>query len=195
MTRASLLLAVLVALLATGPLGAQDSTVTRRRSWTTDRMQIAVGDIITVLIDERTLASTALRDDDAARRGRAMEAGASLPGGTAPGGSVRSSQNADAQRSGEAVRQNSFRAEISARVIAVSPTGMLQIRGEKRVQLDRHVQIVTVTGWMRADDVISLTNSIESFRLADAQITYAQEGGLGRPRGGILTRLVGAIWP
>jgi flagellar L-ring protein precursor FlgH len=186
---------IAVALPGIVPLAAQDSTVAPRRSWTSDRLRVQVGDVVTVLIDERTLASAGLRDHDVDRRGRDMGVQANLPGGTSMGGSLSSGQDNDARRTGESVRQNNFRSEVSARVVAVSPTGMLQLEGEKELLVDRAVQKVTVTGWVRPNDIAVATNTVESWRMADARIAYAQSGDLGKPRSGIITRILGKIWP
>jgi flagellar L-ring protein precursor FlgH len=190
-------LTVVIALATPGvaPLAAQDSTAALRRSWTSDRLRVQVGDVITVLIDERTLASAGLRDHDVDRRSRDMGVQANMPGGTSMGGSLSSGQDNDARRTGESVRQNNFRSEVSARVIAVSPTGMLQLQGEKELLVDRAVQKVTVTGWVRPNDISVATNTVESWRMADARIAYAQSGDLGKPRGGIITRILGKLWP
>lgn len=197
----SILLLVLAAappVAAQGGPGAPDSTATaprRRPSWTSDRLRLGVGDVVTVLIDERTLASAILSDQDASRRGSSLDMNISTPGGASSAASVRSGQDGDSRRSGQAMRQNDFRSEMSARVVAVSPGGMLQLKGEKRVQLDQNTQTVTVTGWVRPQDIATATNTVESSRLADAEIAYTQDGALGKPKRGILTRVLGIIWP
>jgi flagellar L-ring protein precursor FlgH len=203
---ALLALALSLALPCRAPLSAQDTTAAGaaavpaatpapRRSWTSDRVPLAVGDVVTLIIDERTLASAGLRDADAEQRGRTMDVNLATPGGGGTAAGVRSSNDADSRRSGETVRQNTFRSELSTRVVAVSPTGMIQLKGTKRVQLDKSVQLVTITGWVRARDISPSTNTIESYRLADAEIAYSQEGSLGKPRGGIITRMLGKVWP
>ena len=101
----------------------------------------------------------------------------------------------DSRKRGQALRENDFRSQMSARVIGVSPTGMLKIRGHKLVNVDKNQQDVVVTGWIRPQDIAVGTNSVESARIADAEIDYAQKGALGAPRSGILSRVLGAIWP
>ena len=85
---------------------------------------------------------------------------------------------------------------MSVRVIGVSPQGMLQIRGHKLVNIDKNQQDVVVTGWIRPQDVDVASNAVLSTKIADAQIEYAQKGGsLGTPRSGILSKVLGIIWP
>jgi flagellar L-ring protein precursor FlgH len=171
-----------------------------RQSWTSGRGTFAVGDVVTVLIDERTLATARLTDNHADSRGRNLGIDASLPttGGVPPApiaGSVSMDQDNKSRRSGEATRNNAFIGAMSARVVAVSPSGALQISGRKLVTVDKSAQELVVTGWIRAQDVSPSTNSVPSARLADAEITYAQQGSLGKPKSSIIGRLLGAIWP
>jgi len=81
------------------------------------------------------------------------------------------------------------------RVIAVSPTGMLQIRGHKLVNIDKNQQDVVVTGWIRPQDISPATNAVLSSHIADAEIDYAQKGAIGTPKSGVLSKILGAIWP
>lgn len=171
-----------------------------RQSWTSDKMRYGIGDIITILIDERTLASTNLTDNNTENRRKSM--GLDIEPPAAPGGISSSmsvttdfGNNGDSRKSGVALRQNAFRSQVSARVIGVSPTGMLHVRGHKLVNVDKNEQDVVVSGWIRPQDVSVGSNSIESSRIADAQIDYTQKGALGRPRSGIISRVLGGLWP
>jgi len=76
----------------------------------------------------------------------------------------------------------------------VGPNGTYQIRGTRVVDVDKGRQDVAVSGWIRAQDV-SAANTIESARIADAQVTYQSPGPLGKTKSGLLTRIVGLVWP
>ena len=69
---------------------------------------------------------------------------------------------------------------------------MLQISGHKLVDVDKNQQDVTVSGWIRPQDIAVGSNTVESARIADATINYVQKGALGRPRSGILGRVLGS---
>ncbi|MHB1310434.1 MAG: flagellar basal body L-ring protein FlgH [Gemmatimonadaceae bacterium] len=171
-----------------------------RQSWTSDRMHFAIGDIVTILITERTQASANLADNNSGTRRRQLgldiEPPASPTGVSTSVKATMDFQNDGASHtSGAAIRQNDFRSLISARVIGISPTGMLQIRGHKLVNVDNNKQDVVLTGWVRPQDIAVGTNTVESARIADAEIKYGQQGALGRPRSGIISRLLGALWP
>lgn len=166
-----------------------------RQSWTSDRIRLKVGDVVTVLIDERTLASANLRENASDRRRRDMAAGVSLPEGEQMAGSLGTNRDVESRRSGESVRGNSISGEISARVKSISPTGMLELEGEKDLRVDRGRQRIIISGWVRPNDIAVATNTVESWRLADAQIRLRQSGRLGKPRGGIIGAIVGLVWP
>jgi flagellar L-ring protein precursor FlgH len=169
------------------------------RGWTGDRRSFAVGDIITVLVDDYTI-STAIKDDIAAqRRNRDLGFGADIspPGegaGISADASIRSRNDADSRQRGEARRENRFQSEMSVRVVALGPNGTLQVRGARLVDVDKGKQNVALTGWVRAQDV-SAANMVESTRIADAQLTYLSAGPLGKPKQGIVSRVIGLVWP
>ncbi|MBX9928085.1 MAG: flagellar basal body L-ring protein FlgH [Gemmatimonadaceae bacterium] len=172
----------------------------QRQSWTSDRLRLGVGDIVTVLIDERTLATASLRDDNSDRRTKDLGADLRLPGsGTAPSTRMQADMSfdnrGDQRTLGESARQSLFRSQMSVRVVAVSPTGMLQIRGSKLVNVDKNPQNVALTGWIRPQDIAPGDNTVESARIADAQLTYAQSGKLGKPKSSMIAKLLGAVWP
>lgn len=180
-----------------------DSSIARARgpqSWTSDRVRLGLGDIITVLIDERTLASARLNENAADQRSKNLGLSATPPAAAGAPPSITAASasfgaDGDSRRQGESTRENGFRSEMSARVVAVSPTGMLKVTGKKMVNVDKNRQEVTVTGWVRPQDIASATNAVESWRLADAEIVYGQQGKLGKPKAGLLGKLLGAIWP
>ena len=166
-----------------------------RQSWTSDRREFTVGDIITVLVDERMLASAILRDNAEDDRKRtadfALQSGATSPPTSMSFGDGSSGQS---RTSGEATRNNEFRAEMSTRVVAVSPTGLLQVKGRKLANLDKNEQELTLSGWLRPQDV-SRDNTVDSWRIADAELVYKGKGPLGKPKGGLLWKIIGAFWP
>ncbi len=171
-----------------------------RMSWTSDRMRFGIGDIVTILVDEATLATANLTDNNSERRSKGL--GLNITPPASPGApsaamdvSMSFDNNGDSRKSGEAVRKNAFRTQVSARVVAISPTGMLQVKGKKTVNVDKNEQDVTISGWIRPQDVNPGTNAVMSSRLADADVQYAQKGDLGKPRSGLLSRMLGALWP
>jgi flagellar L-ring protein FlgH len=168
------------------------------RSWLSDRRDFAVGDIITVLVDDYTITS-AVKDDIASqRRQRDLNLGVDVntggPKATAIDARIASRNNNDAANRGEARRENRFQSEMSVRVVAVGPNGTLQVKGSRNVDVDKGQQNVVLTGWLRAQDV-STSNVVESSRIADAKITYLSPGPLGKPKQSLVSRVVSIVWP
>jgi flagellar L-ring protein FlgH len=175
------------------PAGSTSSATGGRQSWTADRMPLAVGDIITVNLDEHLLASSDLKNSADDQRSKNLNAGLSTP--SASPQATFSSQNAGhSQSEGQSSRTNDFVGSISTRVVAVSPTGLLQVQGTKVVALDKATEEITISGWIRSDDV-SADNTIESWRLADAKLAYHSTGDSDKPKGSLISRILGAIWP
>lgn len=165
----------------------------RRVSWTSDRREFVVGDIITVLIDDYTI-STAIKENlNTDTRTRGLSASASIPAQSARAG-VDSRNSADQTQRGQARRENRFQNEMSVRVIALGPGGLLQVKGEKVITVDKAAQEIAFSGWVRAQDV-GIRNTIESSRVADAELSYSSPGGLGKPKQGIVTKILGMVWP
>jgi flagellar L-ring protein precursor FlgH len=174
-----------------------DSAPARRppRSWTADRRDFAIGDIITIFVDENTAASANKANTATDRKSRKMGFDATLPAPAAgKSAGIESNNDGESRQNGEATRGNHFVGQISVKVIAVSKEGNLQIKGSKMVDVDKNKQLMTLSGWLRPQDV-STTEEAASSRVADAQIVYTAQGSLGKPRSGILTRLLGVVWP
>lgn len=164
-----------------------------RDSWMADRRAFIVGDIVTVLIDDYTI-STAVKENVATdNRTRGLAVNARLPT-SAQNVGIDARNTADQQQRGQARRENRFQNEMSVRVVAVGPNGLLQVKGTKNIDVDKAMQAIEFTGWIRAQD-ISTSNMVESSRVADAQIGYASPGPLGKPKQGMVTKILGALWP
>lgn len=181
-----------------GPEGSSRPAV--RQSWTADRRAFAEGDVLTVLLDDYTLATQHTGNSALSSRARDADVGVSQnvvrrPGiPTSAGGGFSSGTRGESRERGDATRENRFRGEMTVRVVGVEPGGMLKVTGTKRVQVDGGTQEVSLTGLVRPQDV-SAQNVVESWRVADMDLQYRSKGSLGRPKGGILSRILGWVWP
>lgn len=162
-----------------------------------DRRAMEVGDIITVVLTERTAArkdadtqiqknsSTAISDGtvlgNEVHKG-GLSLGSSLGGERAFNGAAESSQS------------NSLSGSIAVSVVEVLPNGLLRVRGEKWLQLNRGSEYVRLTGLVRQED-LGPNNSVASTRLADARIGYSGTGELAASnRMGWLSRFFNSGW-
>ncbi len=168
-------------------------TVRRLESWTSDRRNFVVGDLITVLIDDYTVSSALKENTSTDARSRGLSVSVQLPTSSKSVG-LDSKNSADQQQRGSARRENRFQNEMSVRVVAIGPNGLLQLKGTKNIDIDKSGQNIVFTGWVRPQDV-SMTNMIESNRVADAQLGYVSPGPLGKPSQGIISKILGGLWP
>lgn len=171
----------------TGQTGANGIPV--RTSWTSDRHSVRVGDVVTILIDEYTLASSNLTDVASNEKDRDL----GLASGAGMGSGFRTQNDVQSRTRGEASRTERFAAEVSARVLEITPSGMIRLEGKKKLQIDKHEQEVTIRGWLRTQD-LSTQNTVESWRIADAEILYSSNGELGKA-GGFWSKILDIIWP
>jgi len=164
-----------------------------RVSWASDRRAFAVGDLITVMVDDYTISSAIKEYIATDQRTRDLSASANVPPFNRSAG-VGSRNSANETQRGTARRENRFQNELSVRVVAIEPNGLLKIRGTKLIDVDQQKQDVALTGFIRPQD-ISVTNVVQSARIADAQVTYTSPGSLGKPKQGLVTKIIGLVWP
>jgi flagellar L-ring protein precursor FlgH len=200
-TRTALSLALLV--MSAAPLFAQSkdqaAPVRRLASWTADRREYAVGDVITVLVTEATLATATKSQTGTDQQTRANDLSLVPPKiGTSAlptlSATLGTDKNATSKQAGDAKRGVNFTGNISVRVIAVDKSGQVQIKGTKIVDVDKNKQTLAFTGWVRPQD-ITPDNVVGSERVADASLTYELTGDIGKTRGGLVGRLLNVFWP
>jgi flagellar L-ring protein precursor FlgH len=161
-------------------------------SWTSDRVALAVGDVVTVLIDELTLAAAFQNDASSQQRDRDLRVSAAASGSGARG-ALATVNDVTERESGEARRNDRFTTEMSARVVEIDAGGTLRIEGTRRLRIDDHEQEVALRGWVRPEDV-AVDNTVLSWRVADAEIVYQSDGSL-RKTGGFWTKIFNLLLP
>ena len=96
---------------------------------------------------------------------------------------------------GETLREGSLEATFTVRVMQVLPNGHLVIAGSRSIKVNNEVQILALRGIVDPRD-ISVDNSIESTKIAEAQIEYFGQGVLSeKQHPGWLQRGLDWIWP
>jgi len=175
------------------------STARKLASWTADRREYQVGDVITVLVTEATLATATKSQTGTDQQSRANDVALNPPkiGTTALpaiAADMSMDKTASSKQNGDAKRGVNFKGDISVRVVAVDKTGLIQVKGSKTVDVDKNKQSLNFSGWVRPED-ITPQNYVSSERVADASLTYALTGDIGKTRGGIIGRLLNVFWP
>jgi len=144
-----------------------------------DRIARRVGDIITILFDERIQAKKSAdinvnKDTDIlVKVPKLYGANPSMIMGGALENQIVTKRNL--LGNGQAKQSNSLTGSISVSVVEVLPNGNLRVRGEKRVSLNQGNEYIRVSGLVRITD-ITASNKIFSSQLADATIMYTGDG-------------------
>ena len=146
----------------------------------TDVRAHRIGDIVSVLLTERT--SAAKRADTELNKGtdiniedpnifgqpvtiKDRKLGVAFDSNSAFEGEASSNQS------------NSLRGAIAVQVARVLPNGNLFVQGEKWIKINQGDEYLRLSGVIRPEDV-SPTNTISSTRVADARIAYGGAGVL-----------------
>lgn len=171
---------------ASAQAGQSSGRPPSRSSWTSDRVAVREGDIITILIDEVTQVSANTNETSSSDRNRNIRLNLS-----GSGGGLRTTNGLSSRAVGESSRAGRFSSEISVRIVEIMPSGVARVEGAKTIQIDEHEQVVVVRGLIRPQD-LSVANTVESWRVADAEIIYTSNGTLVTS-GGILSKILGLI--
>ncbi len=163
-----------------------------RANWLSDRLPLTVGDLVTVVVDERTQASESVSRQATGNRSFDANLNMALSATPKPAKALGSSFNSKSNDSGAATRRGDLVAAITVRVTEIDPGGIAHIEGQKTVNVDGRAQLVTLKGLVRSEDV-DPTNHVDSERIADAVITY--KGKAIAPRSGILGGILKMLWP
>lgn len=97
--------------------------------------------------------------------------------------------------SGSSTKNASFTTTVSARIVKVMANGNYFITGRREIMVDDQKQIMQLSGVIRPYD-IDQNNQINSAKVSDAKILYANEGDIDRSTNqGWASKMVGAVWP
>lgn len=134
------------------------------------------GDIVTVIITEKTLASNSSKISTG-KETKFSTAGEEGTGGLdfIPGFSVSANVGREHEGSGSTERRGSIVGRMAAVVEEVLENGNLVIRGEKEIVINDEKEILVLSGIVRPED-ISTNNTVYSTDIANTQITYKGKG-------------------
>jgi len=173
-----------------------------------DHKAMHVNDIVTVVISETATssskASKALSEADALGLGggaftstgnnSAVNAAENKLNGLANIG-FKAGSTSSYSGSGAATKNASFTTTVSARIVKVMANGNYFITGRREIMVDDQKQIMQLSGVIRPYD-IDQNNQINSAKISDAKIMYANQGDVDRSiNRGWGSKLVEAVWP
>jgi len=150
-----------------------------------DRKAHAVGDTVTIIINETSSANRAGAASNTKAASADLKAGVGLFGGLAAANTSTSDSFA---AKGSLVNTNIVTGRMTAQVIEVKPNGSLIISGTQSIKQNGEEQKITVSGIVRPED-ITTDNTVSSSSIGDAKIQVDGNGPISKKqRQGILTQ-------
>jgi flagellar L-ring protein precursor FlgH len=158
----------------------------------------AIGDILTVMLVERTNASK--ESSTSTAKGSSVDTGFPVFAGrpiTSSGTQIFNNEiGSESTFDGQADSSQSNRLDGSITVTVAErlPNGNLLVRGEKRITINQGEEFIRLQGIIRPVD-IGPQNTVPSTKVADAQISYSGKGTLADAnRPGWLSRFFNSPW-
>jgi len=164
--------------------GAIFKNTTSRSFFETDKAK-RVGDILTIVFDEKHVAKKETKTDDSRSTNLKLENPtifgkiADTTTGAQPGwlkalNMAVSSSNA-LTAGGKSEQKDSLTGSLSVSVVEVLANGYLVIRGEKLLTLNQGDEYIQLSGIIRSID-LGPDNKVASSKVANAKITYSGQG-------------------
>ncbi len=158
-----------------------------------------VGDLVTVLLNESTQAARSQKTDvskdatnTAIPSGVTSRLTKQLPLLT---GVDLNASKTTSTGTGTADQKASLSGSVTVTVIEILANGNLVVRGEKKLGLSEGTEVIQVSGVIRPQD-IGPNGTVQSLRLANAQISYRGSGDLAvASKPGWGTSAIMKFWP
>jgi flagellar L-ring protein precursor FlgH len=158
-----------------------------------DRKAYRVGDIITIILREKTLSQKSASNVTSRKANNNVMA--AVMTGDPTLSAAMGASSIDNTGSGEVSQSNTLGGDISATVVRALTNGNLIIRGEKMIALNDGNEYIQISGMIRSEDV-QPDNTVLSKRIANAEISYSGDGDyVDATKAGWGTKLFYKIWP
>lgn len=198
--------AMTVVLLGLFPMpGQADSLWTEgvSRSMFADKRAHAVGDLITILVQESNVASKENSTKTAKKSGIDASVSSFLYSPTASSLLTKNSKlpalkfdaKSDFDGGGQINNSEKITARIAVRVIDVLPNGQMVVEGRRQTSFAGETQDAVLRGNVRPEDIMP-NNTVYSYNVADATIKYVSKGSVSdTQKKGWFTRIWDKITP
>ncbi len=135
-----------------------------------------VGDALTVLISESTSGSSISKNNSSTQAGldiSAKASGSEVSSNPSIGGSGSLGTDYRGQNGSE--QKEKLIGMVTVRIVEATESGMFKIEGERIMEVNGEQTMTRVEGYVRPRD-ISTGNLVYSYNIANAEITYRQDG-------------------
>ena len=151
-----------------------------------DQRARAVGDILTIIVNETSSASRSGASSNTKSASASTEKGGGLLG-FVPDSSIGQQDNFSTK--GSINNTNTAKARLTVKVVEVKPNGNLVVSGTQNIRQNGEEQRIVVSGQVRPAD-IQADNTVLSSNVADAKILFTGKGSIMRKqRQGVLTQI------
>lgn len=156
-----------------------------------DRKARAVGDSLTIIINESSSASKSNSANNSKSGSNNLSAGTGIFHFLA---AASASQSDSFKANGSLSNTNRVTGKITVQVIEVKPNGNMVISGTQSIVQNKDEHKITITGIVRKDDVAA-DNTVLSSLVSDAQLKFDGKGPLNaKQRQGILTQVFNILF-
>jgi len=176
----------------------------KRGLFAIDAKAQTVGDLLTILVSEKTNATRSLGTKKNRKSSQTTSLNAVFGYETSlanknpnfkPGAAFDISNDKSFDGSGSTNNSDTLTASVTAVVTKVYPNGNMRVRGRRQVTINQQPQELTFSGVVRPND-ISPDNTIPSAKVAQAVIGYGGGGELASvAHEGWFGRTLDQIWP
>jgi flagellar L-ring protein precursor FlgH len=188
MKRRFLIVLCAAALAATA--SGQDMRPNVFRSLFADQKANRIGDAITILVLETTLASNDARTNASRGSDLSLAASGSIGDSQIPTVDFSLGTGNAFQGEGGTLTRGALRAKLSATVDSVFANGNLRISGTRKTIINGEEQTVRISGIVRPTD-IQPDNSVYSYNISEALIAFEGSGIVANAQGpGLITKLL-----
>ena len=157
-----------------------------------DKKALYVGDIVTIIVNERTQATQESGTEISQEETMESGTGDGILGKLLEQFGIEASDQYESQ--GETTSGSTLRTTIAAEVIEVLPNGNLLIEARRSMVVNKETQTMIITGVIRTEDV-DRGNQVDSMDIANLNIKYEGKGPIAkRQKPGLLNRIFDLIF-
>ena len=162
-----------------------------------DRRARAVGDTLTININEKLNASKTASTNADRKGGTAFNLADLQYGGKSivKGGAIKADSELSFKGAGDSGANNVFTGNITVTVIEVLPNGNLVVSGEKQIGINTGSEFVRLSGVVNPTTILA-GNVVSSIQVADARLEYRGTGSVDEAQTmGWLARVFQSVLP
>jgi flagellar L-ring protein FlgH len=168
-----------------GTLWTQDGA-----TYMLDRVAKRVGDVITVVISESSLATFSATTSSSKKDSNDVSAKFPIKFLDKLLSPLSNTANSQSNGQGSTSQNGQLQARITGLIKEVRPGGVMVVEATRTLMINKELQSFKLTGLVRKDD-IRPDNTVRSESLAEADIRFEGKGAIqDRQRRGLLTRVL-----